>query len=87
MRAMDDTAFMQPALAGAACTVAAAIGQAYALADGRCEHRFVALDFEGVAAGLDGHFERHEATSCMKRRAVPGYALMAWWASNVPEAH
>ena len=59
VRAVDDAAFEHPALARAAGAVAAAVGQADALADRGLQDRLVALDAEGLAARLDGDGERH----------------------------
>ncbi|MBX3607875.1 MAG: NAD-dependent epimerase/dehydratase family protein [Piscinibacter sp.] len=62
VRAVDHAALEQTALAGAAGAVLAAVGQADALADGGHEDRFVAIDAEGPAAGLDGDGEGHDGT-------------------------
>ncbi len=51
--------FEHAALARAAGAVAAAVGQADALADGGLQDGLVALDAEGLAARLDGDGERH----------------------------
>ena len=48
VRAVDDAALEHPALARAAGAVAAAVGQADALADRGVEDRFVAVDAEGL---------------------------------------
>ena len=54
VRAVDHAAFEQPALARAAGAVAAAVGQADALADGGRQDGLVALDDEGAVGGLRG---------------------------------
>jgi hypothetical protein len=59
VHAVDHAAFEQAALAGAAGTVAAAIGQADALADGGGEDGFVAFDGEAALRGLQGDGQAH----------------------------
>jgi hypothetical protein len=70
MDAVDDAALEHAALARAAGAVAAAVGQADALADGGLQDRFVALDAEGLAARLDSDGERHRESGAAARRRV-----------------
>ena len=57
VHAMDHAAFEQPALARAAGAVAAAVGQADALADRGREDDLVAVDLEAAPGGLQGDRE------------------------------
>ena len=61
--AVDHPALQEPTLAGAAGAIAAAIGQADALADGGREHRLVARHPEAAPARLQRHLERHWVSS------------------------
>jgi hypothetical protein len=72
VRAVHHLAFEQAALAGAAGAVAAAIGQAHALADGGGEYGFVGLDLEGDVGGLDLDLEAHRRRALkLLRRLCP----------------
>ena len=62
MGPVDHAAFQQPALARAAGAVAAAVGQADALADGRGQDGFVAVDAEHAFGRLEGDLETHGHT-------------------------